>query len=187
MSVTARYFGAAACAAALVAAPAYAAKPAPASIDCSLSQVSGATACLGFADWTNQPTFEAEIAGTLSTWGVGNNLYLGKIEGGSSSLGSYTQTNGTGTISFSETLSGPLVVGLKTGGQGGGYYALYLVDGGSGINSVSFSYPFDQPTITGLSHVSVWANPVPEPETYAMMLAGLGVLGFIARRRRQQL
>ena len=27
---------------------------------------------------------------------------------------------------------------------------------------------------------------VPEPETYAMMLAGLGMLGFIARRRKQQ-
>jgi len=25
---------------------------------------------------------------------------------------------------------------------------------------------------------------VPEPETYAMLLAGLGVLGFVARRRR---
>jgi hypothetical protein len=27
--------------------------------------------------------------------------------------------------------------------------------------------------------------PVPEPETYGMMLAGLGVLGFLARRRKQ--
>ena len=27
--------------------------------------------------------------------------------------------------------------------------------------------------------------PVPEPETYAMLLAGLGVMGFIARRRKQ--
>ncbi len=27
--------------------------------------------------------------------------------------------------------------------------------------------------------------PIPEPETYAMMLAGLGLLGFAARRRKQ--
>jgi hypothetical protein len=29
-------------------------------------------------------------------------------------------------------------------------------------------------------------NPVPEPGTYAMLLAGLGVLGFVAHRRKQQ-
>lgn len=29
------------------------------------------------------------------------------------------------------------------------------------------------------------AQPVPEPETYAMLLAGLGVIGVIARRRKQ--
>ncbi len=28
-------------------------------------------------------------------------------------------------------------------------------------------------------------SPVPEPETYAMLLAGLGLMGFVARRRKQ--
>jgi len=28
--------------------------------------------------------------------------------------------------------------------------------------------------------------PIPEPETYAMMLAGLGLIGFVARRRKQE-
>jgi hypothetical protein len=32
---------------------------------------------------------------------------------------------------------------------------------------------------------AVMMAPVPEPETYGMMLAGLGVLGFLARRRKQ--
>lgn len=34
---------------------------------------------------------------------------------------------------------------------------------------------------------SAWyvnSTPVPEPETYAMMLAGLGLMGFVARRRK---
>ena len=36
----------------------------------------------------------------------------------------------------------------------------------------------------GNIHYSLSA--VPEPETYAMMLAGLGLLGFAARRRKQK-
>jgi hypothetical protein len=34
--------------------------------------------------------------------------------------------------------------------------------------------------------LDIAATPVPEPETYAMMLAGLGLMGFIARRRRDR-
>lgn len=45
----------------------------------------------------------------------------------------------------------------------------------SGIDSVSYT----------LANVST--PPVPEPETYAMMLAGLSLLGLISRRRKQNL
>ncbi len=32
--------------------------------------------------------------------------------------------------------------------------------------------------------IAAVANPVPEPETYALMMAGLGLMGLVARRRR---
>lgn len=32
----------------------------------------------------------------------------------------------------------------------------------------------------------LYITPIPEPETYAMLLAGLGLMGFVARRRRQR-
>jgi len=36
----------------------------------------------------------------------------------------------------------------------------------------------------GQYSAAINAVPIPEPETYAMMLAGLGALGFLARRRK---
>jgi len=48
----------------------------------------------------------------------------------------------------------------------------------SGYSSGVFSGP-------GQSQLYLMPTPVPEPETYAMLLAGLGLMGFMARRRRQ--
>ncbi|HEU4844959.1 MAG TPA: FxDxF family PEP-CTERM protein, partial [Burkholderiaceae bacterium] len=35
-----------------------------------------------------------------------------------------------------------------------------------------------------LSDYRAYTSPVPEPETYGMLLAGLGLVGFLARRRK---
>jgi hypothetical protein len=40
-------------------------------------------------------------------------------------------------------------------------------------------------TVFGGGEIRGFLAPIPEPETYAMLLAGLGLLGFMARRRRQ--
>ena len=39
--------------------------------------------------------------------------------------------------------------------------------------------------IPGNSAVGTFTAPVPEPETYVLMLAGLSAVGFAARRRRR--
>lgn len=54
----------------------------------------------------------------------------------------------------------------------------------SASTTLSFKTSDTYSEYVGLDNVSV--NAVPEPETYAMMLAGLGALGFLARRRKLQ-
>ena len=77
-----------------------------------------------------------------------------------------------GTINYA-TFSGDNVT-TWFGTLGAGQYHLDI-DGVFGPNATGGQYS-----------VALNAVPaVPEPETYALMLAGLGALGFIARRRRQ--
>jgi len=57
-------------------------------------------------------------------------------------------------------------------------------------NAVSFEPPTDTEYIAAQT-IATWRlstpiTAVPEPETYAMFLAGLGLLGFVARRRKQK-
>lgn len=61
----------------------------------------------------------------------------------------------------------------------------FSVDGGRGYftgKGASFTAPLSLGT-TDLYYT--YANPVPEPETYAMLLSGLGLLVGVARRRKK--
>ncbi|MBZ8140332.1 hypothetical protein CLD22_10525 [Rubrivivax gelatinosus] len=83
-----------------------------------------------------------------------SNLGIALLDESFATLGSATAANG---LSFSGLAAGTYALALTgfTNGTYGGAYAGVLA-----------------------------AAPVPEPETYALMLAGLGIVGFIASRRR---
>lgn len=72
-----------------------------------------------------------------------------------------------------------LVADILTGLQGGTYWGGLDADGSiQNLGRVVFpGSTFD---------IKVQAAPIPEPETYALMLAGFGLLGVVARRRKQK-
>lgn len=86
----------------------------------------------------------------------------------------------TGTFHFSTWYPG--LVGTGAPGVG---LVLYDIGGGSGYASID---PYYVPHYSDPSQCQRDCGPVgavPEPETYAMLMAGLGLIGFMARRRKQ--
>lgn len=146
--------------------------------------VAGAT-CLGFFSGNlngNSPTV-GNVNNALAPW----NFSLSQAVNSSFMLSSL---NGT-TINFTQQLYGDTIVGIHFGN----------VTGANGVksNNVTAFYRFDAGNTTGidsftttfgsLSNATLYTTGapgvVPEPETYAMLMAGLGLLGFMARRRQR--
>lgn len=85
--------------------------------------------------------------------------------------------------------------GLTFDSLGAGPYMMTITRFSNFANgdSLSAGFQFDHETPIPVSEGTYWeahvagvAGVVPEPETYAMLLAGLGLLGFVARRGKQK-
>ena len=97
---------------------------------------------------------------------------------------------GDGVISFSDVSRGSLLFSEAFPSDGPYSFDVTTVVAGAlenGWSHVGFSLR-DVAFGSGLSsrnnYLTVTAAVIPEPETYAMLLAGLGLVGFIIRRRK---
>jgi hypothetical protein len=154
---------------------------------CSFGDLSGVTvtACTGYFQGNllnggTGDTVSSAIAAQLATLGVANSSSATYIE----KIGN---NGGLFTVDFATPLAGDSVIGLHLGGGSnkfgpnipGGGTAFYRFGAGSNLNAFGLaSY------MSASSGVAVFqTSAVPEPETYALMLAGLVGVGFVARRR----
>ena len=134
-----------------------------------------------------------DVAGTVgSTITLGNStsyndLFRSLVLGGAFSFdvtfgGAFTNTAGD----FGTTLSVGLMNGDGSAYLGNPAGALFTFDltpmQGSDMGSVSLSN-----LASGVVNVTTVTTPVPEPTEYLMMLAGLGLVGALARRRQRAL
>jgi opacity protein-like surface antigen len=62
----------------------------------------------------------------------------------------------------------------------------FIAGGGENITGMTFNSQIGSTAAPALDNVTLGNTaPIPEPQTYALLLAGLGLLGFAARRRRK--
>jgi len=164
-----------------------------------LAKATAAVALVGVACGANASTF---ALGTLNT-----TLASGSISVSGSFTDDFTFTTGlqSGSLSSVIGIVGGIAVltsGTVTWGSGGtaGYNQLgtsaVTYNSGSGMfaytgtwSGLSANTPYwlrftGTVTAPEAAAYSVTLAPVPEPETYAMLLAGLGLIGAAVRRRK---
>ena len=123
----------------------------------------------------------SNISGIPTGWGLSTN----KNQDGYGRFEFVLDTTGSGrlpTLNFSisglggatadETLGYFALNSTNNAGQGNFYFASHVAGFSAGGQTSAF---FAGSTVA----------PIPEPESYSLMLTGLGLLGFIARRRKQ--
>jgi len=154
------------------------------------------------ANWQDPAGSWALLA--KSDTNVNGGVSYGSLSGIDFTLSASTGTVGTWTLSAVDT-NGPAYADLPVTMDfvgvlkaGSGFAAYYFDDalvggGNAGTWTIAFTNRGGQ--IPDLSHLSLYTRidatggipPIPEAETYAMMLVGLGLVGFMARRRTRLL
>lgn len=144
---------------------------------------------------TSGGTFSATYLGNES--GYVNNFSFG-LSGASllesNSLGvTISQTVGAGTVSFNFKDNGGLGHTFYNGEQQQNPFGFVIMSGQTNkygtfdyLLGFNDSYTGDADYDDFVVGVNFVAAPVPEPETYAMLLAGLGLLGMSVRRRKNE-
>ncbi|MBC8057032.1 MAG: PEP-CTERM sorting domain-containing protein [Rhizobiales bacterium] len=148
---------------------------------CSVTDITPtAQACAGFYNGNLLNGSPADLTAQTSALALlgfawdGNFNGVEKVEG----------LNGSQTVDFTTLLQGISYVAFHFGnGQGGpgNATAFYRLDAGAGVDVLTLAYNASSNAVLYSTQVTA----VPEPQTYALMLAGLGVMGFMASRRRQ--
>lgn len=140
-------------------------------------------------------------SGFDSTFGTGWSL-LGKVtsSSGSNTLGGVsftwgflqpTGTSGTWSLMANQNVTLDLVFAMHASNRSGAFLFDNQALAANVVTPGTWSIHWlnNGGQVPDFSNLTLFARdvavtPIPEPETYALMLAGLGVLGFVARRRR---
>lgn len=122
----------------------------------------------------------------------GSNLFESNAVGTSINL--LVTTLGVVPFSFREIVS-PALASAANGGPWSPNTSIGLIGQNMNVLGNTYSFVLGYNDSAGSANLGDWddftvgvnfASPAPEPETYAMLVAGLGLLGWVGRRRNKR-
>ena len=138
---------------------------------------------LAYYGLSNQSETLSLAPGTSGTFALLSLDLAGMLGGGGGTLTDQLSIQITGTKLYGGMVSTSQPLAL-TPGRFTHYDSSYFA-GFTGLTSVQFSgIGFNYARYVGVDNIALSITPVPEPETYALLLAGLGLV-MVARRRGQ--
>ena len=149
-------------------------------VACSVTDITpSAQACVGFFSGNLISSSPANITAQKSALAT-----LGFTWDGTTVLETLSSLNGSHSVDFATLLKGISYVAFHFGnGQGGpgNATAFYRLNAGTGLDVIGLAY-------NASSNARLYSitptTSVPEPATWAMMLAGMGLAGAAMRRRK---
>lgn len=159
--------------------------PVPNPITCQLSDVTGAIACAGYYPgniFSSSSADEGTQSTALTYLGfVGSPDFTTIYAPGSGYKVDFSGITTDQSVSFPavSTLFGTTFIGVHWGGNQSAIYKLNLTTPVSSVTIKGLNPG-------GLSNAVLFGTetPVPEPTTWALMIAGLGAVGMSMRRRK---
>lgn len=148
--------------------------------------LSGTTVAGAFTDYFNFTVGQTNMAGLATTSILFPTIYGTLVQG----LNLYA-----GTFSDSTQLPAAISLPFITSTSVSGGATTTTLASSANLTATGYTLVINGTSLGNAGYTGIIAltapgggpvtPPVPEPETYAMLLAGLGMLGFIARRRQK--
>lgn len=138
-------------------------------------------------------TFLGQESGYINSLHLPNGLNLFESDAIGTSISLLAALPGIVPFSFREITS-PALASAANGGPWSPNTSIGLIGQNMSVLGNTYSFVLGYNDSAGLASLGDWddfvvgvnfASPAPEPEVYGMLAAGLGLLGWVGRRRKQ--
>jgi len=153
---------------------------------CSVNDISvAAMSCSGFVAGNLISSSPSDITAQKEALSA-----LGLSGWDGTTVASFLNLKGATTVSFAQALTGLTYIGVHYGNGTGGpgnATAFYVLDAAQGIHQLNLAFAASSNLVvyaTGIPDGHTTGD-VPEPASWALMLAGFGLVGGAMRRRRK--